>query len=59
LHGAIVKIGPKEEEQEVGRIEKAGLDVADEGRATIEMGVPKGQGPLLELAGCKAIGWAG
>ncbi len=56
LHPPIAEVGLEQKEQQVGQIEKPGLNIADKGRAAVEGGVPQGQGPLVQLGGGKAIG---
>ena len=56
LHPWILKLWVEQEEQQVGWIEKASLNIADKGRAATQMWVPQGQHTLAELRGGKTIG---
>ena len=56
LHGLIGKRRIGEKEQQVGRIEETGLNVADEGGAAVEVRIPERQRPLAELGCGKAVG---
>ena len=56
LQNGVAEVGLEQEEEQVGRVEKAGLDVADEGRAAIEGRVPQRQRALGNLGRGKAIG---
>ena len=55
LHPAIVEGGIEEEQQKIGWIEKSGLNVADEGRAAIEVRIPERQSALAQGAGSEAV----
>ena len=55
LHPAIVEGGIEKEQQKIGWIEKSGLNVADEGRAAIEMRIPERQSALAQGAGSEAV----
>ena len=55
LHVAIVKGGVEKEQQQVGWIEKSGLNVADEGRAAIEMRIPERKPALAQSVRGEAV----
>ena len=55
LHPAIVEGGIEQEEQQVGGIEESGLNVGDEWRAAVEVGIPERQLSLADGAGGEAV----
>ena len=55
LHPAIVEGGIEQEEQQVGGIEESGLNVGDEGRAAVEVGIPERQLSLADGAGGETV----
>jgi hypothetical protein len=52
----VVELRRQQEEDQVGQIEKARLDVADKGRAAVERRVPERQPTLRQLAGSETVG---
>jgi len=55
LQRAVGERGPEQEEQEVGRIEEARLDVAHMGRAAVQVRIPQGQRAVGQRGSREAI----
>ena len=56
LHRLVGKLGGQQEEEQIGRVEQAGLHVGQKGRAAVKVRIPQGQLAGAQAGRRKAVG---